>query len=313
MMKKLILFFGLLFLFTSCENILVKTLDIDDFDYEKQMAVSGTISSTDEELRILISENQAITDPLDGWNPLQDVDVSLFRGPALLGNLEFQPVAEEENDIDGVYTMDLSPINIDPGEYRLELNHPELGMATATTQVPNEVKIDDIVFQKDFGIAPNLLQRTDAIIITFNDPPEENYYQIKIENNATSFDTFIFEMDTIIYEDSPYIQLDVKEQNAQIGGNNILLTDVFFNGETYELVIYITDFSEEGVSEIIEDMRVSWEVLSKDKYEFDSSLELYFNSQGLGPFSEAVSVYNNVEGGLGVFAGVNQTFYDIPE
>ena len=312
-MKNLIIVsIALCFVLSSCENLLVKNLELEEFNYEREIAISGILASEEDEFRLLISENQAITDPFDQWEPLVDAEASLYKGETLVGELNYQEEATLENQVNGVFVLDIENEDISPGEYRIEVSHPELGTAMATSEVPQDVVLDEIVFEPDFGIAPNFLERSDGLIITFNDPPEDNYYSLSIESAAVKFDTFIFNMDTMIFENRPYISIDTNEPNAQLSGDLVLLTDDFFNGENHTITLYVTDFSEEGLEAIKDDLEIKWEVISKDKYEFDSSIELYYNSQGLGPFSEAVSIFNNIEGGVGIFGCLNRTFYKIP-
>ena len=311
MMKKIILFAAISSLIlTSCEDALVKTLELDDFEYEKQLAISGALFSTADEFKLLISENQAITDPFDEWEPARDATASLFKGEELIGDLKF---TENADFVDNLFRLDLQNIEIDPGIYRIEVEHPTLGMATAETEVPEDIELDQIEYIEDFGIAPNFLNKSDAIQVTFNDPPEDNYYSLRIEMDTVIMDTFIYEMDTIIYPVTPYLGVDSAEPNAQLLQDGILFSDSFFNGNEHTITLYLAGLEfEENVEEIIDALRITWDVISRDKFEFDSSLELYNNSQGFGPFTEAVTIYNNVENGIGVFSGLNRSFYPIP-
>lgn len=299
-------------IFTACEDALVKTLELEDFDYEKQMAISGALNSEADEFKLLISENQAITDPFDEWEPAVDATATLFKGTTIIGN----PTLVEGNPAEGpkdLFSLNLEGIDLDPGTYRLEVEHPTLGMASAETEIPVDVQLRDIEFSEDHGIAPNFLTRLDAVLVTFDDPPEDNYYSLRFELDTIIMDTFIFENDTIIYQEGLYLDVDTDEEGAQFINNGILFNDSFFNGTENTVTLFLAGLDYvENKQEVIDNLKITWDVISRDKFEFDSSLELYYDSQGFGPFTEAVSIFNNVEGGVGIFSGLNRSFYPIP-
>ncbi len=298
-------------LLTSCEDVLVKTLELEDFEFEKQLAISGALISTDDEFALLISQNQAITDPFDQWEPAVEATAVLYSGDTEIG----RPVLSENNPegLNNLFLLDLENIELEPGNYRLEVDHPTLGTAVAESEIPEDIQIDNIEFVEDFGIAPNFLSRSDAILVTFTDPPEDNYYSLKIESDSIISDTFFYGMDTLVYEYEPFLGVDSGEPGAQMIQDGILFTDDFFNGQEHMITLYLAGLEfEEAPEKIIESLHVTWDVISRDKFEFDSSLQLYDNSQGFGPFTEPVTIFNNIEGGVGIFSGLNRSFYPIP-
>lgn len=312
-MKNILLFSAaFIFVFTSCEDILTKNLELEEFDFEKQMAISGELNSLDDTFRLLISENKAITDQFGEWEALVDAEAFLYQEETLIGQLSLQEQPQNFEDEANIFELDLENIDLSPGEYRLEVTHPDYDMATATTEIPEDVPLVEIEYVEEYGIAPTSFEKSDAILITFNDPPEENYYNISLKYNESVLDTFISGTDTFYFVNQPYFDLDSRDPDAQVDYDNILLTDGLYNGEQHTVVVYVVNYSYDGFSEFIDDFQVSWEMLSKDQYDFNTSLMLYNNSQDLGPFSEAVSLYNNIDGGLGIFAGINRRLYDIP-
>jgi len=313
-MKKIILYsIAISFFFCSCEDILAKTLELEDFDFEKQMALSGTLISSADQFRLLVSENQAITSPRGDWQPLDDAMVSLYKDGSLVGELAFKAEADSVLEVDSVFVLDLENIDVTPGVFSIEVSHPDFPTASAASVLPSEIPLTEIVFEEDFGIAPNFLERTDAIHITFSDPPdEENYYSFTIDSDTITMDTFIWQNDTTIFERELYLSLDTNEPNVHLNGNTILFKDDFFNGQEHTISFYVLDSSGDGISEFIDDLEISWEVTSIEHFEFTQSLDLYYDAQGFGPFSEAVTVFNNVEGGVGIFSAINRAIYKIP-
>lgn len=313
-MKKIIIIsIAISFIFCSCQDILTKTLELEDFDFEKQLVISGTLISSEEEFRLLVSENQAITEPLNDWQALEDAQVSIYKDGSLLSELAFEANAGEENEVDSLFVLDLNNVDVEPGTYRVEVSHPDFPTATATSTLPEEIPITSIVFEEDFGIAPNFLERTDAVLITINDPAEEkNYYSFTIETDTIVLDTFEFLGDTTFVEQELFVDIDSAEPNIIFTGGKVLFNDDFFNGTEHTIIFYVNSFFGRDLSEFKDNMEIGWEVMSKEDFEFTQSLNLYYDSQGFGPFSEAVSLFNNVEGGVGIFSTINRTFYDIP-
>lgn len=312
-MKKIILYsIACSLILSSCEDLLTKTLDLEEFAFEKQLAVSGSLTSTEDQFRVLVSENQSITDPLGQWSPLSDAEVSLYRDGTLVEKLSFDENSGEEGGVDSLFVVDLDNVDIVPGEYRIEVLHPDFPAANATSILPQEIPLTEISFEEDFGIAPNFLERTDAVTITFNDPPEENYYSFSIESDSIAVDTFVFLNDTTIFENPIRVSLDTNEPNIVRSSNRILFSDDFFNGTEHTITFYVTDFSEDGIVDILDILDINWSVVSKEHFEFTQSLDLYYDSQGFGPFSEAVSLFNNVEGGVGIFSALNRKLYKFP-
>ena len=300
------LLLGCFLIFTSCENALVQTLELDEHNFEKQLAISGALVSSNDRFRLLISENQAITDPITEWEPARDATATLFQGDIPIGDFI-------NYSFNSYFFLDLDSIEVVPGFYRLEVEHPVLGKAVAQTEIPVDVKIEDIRYVKDYGIAPNFLTRSDAVVITIKDPPEDNYYRVKFDLEAVVYDTIILNNDTIINKSYPWINFDSNEPGVQGLNNGIIFSDEFFNGTDHTFAMYVKDFKEViEIEDWKDDIQIIWEVLSKDKYELDRSLALYNETQIFDTFSETVSIYNNIEGGVGVFSGMHRTSYTIP-
>lgn len=322
-MKKIILFALIsLFFFSACENILVKTLELEDFDYESQLVITGTLISNDSIFKLLISENRAITEPLYEWEPLEGAIATLYKEESSIGELTYNENSFIEEvwtgngwgEVSkGLYELELGNLDLSPGKYSIEVSHPNFDMATAESEIPESIPLKEIVFEEDYGISPNNLERSDAILITFDDPIGDNYYKFDTFSDSIRIDTFSFGGDTMFYERKLNLGIDTGEPNAVWAAGGILVNDDLFDEKEHTIVIYVQNyFSEDPVKDILDFVSLSWEVISKDRYDFETSYSRYDDSNDFGPFSEAVSIFNNVEGGLGTFSGTNRSFYKIP-
>ncbi len=306
------LYIGILVLFSSfflsCENLLVKELDLEDFDFERQMVISGVIDNEKEEFIFYVSENTAITESFSGpeESAIPDATVSLFKDDELIGSPEYF--------VDGsVYFLSLNGIELVEGEYSVEVTAPTLPEVKAKTSIPSEVPLTQIEYIEDAGIHPETLERADAVKITFDDPEGANFYGLNIIANelGTVMDTFVIGTDTTFFEYTPFINIGSNDPDVFLSRNGFLLPDDFFEGREKSVTLFLDSFGFD-ISENKESIVVSWENLSEEKYLFTRSLELYQSSGDFGPFSEAVSVYTNVENGLGYFAGSHLSYYDLP-
>jgi len=309
-MKNLYIAIPLLFslLFISCEDLLVKELELEEFDFESQLVISGVIDNNTEEIAIYVAENSAITSNYS--NPeesaVSDATVNVYKGSTLIGSPEYNP---DQN----IYFLSIAGSELTEGDYALEVSAGSFPDVRATTSIPNLVPLKEIEYIEDAGIHPNTLERSDAIIITFDDPDGKNFYGFNIISSQLGviMDTFIYNMDTTIFEYSPFIDIASNDPDVFLNDAGFLMPDDFFEGREKSITLFI-DAYDIDIAEIKEVLVISWENLSEEKYLFSRSLELYQNSGDFGPFSEAVSVYTNVENGLGYFAGSHRSFYSLP-
>jgi hypothetical protein len=144
--------------------------------------------------------------------------------------------------------------------------------------------------------------------ITFKDPvTEKNFYTVKIVEDAQ----FIFNNDTLSLTQELYY--DVVEQSLNVNGTGLeqLINDNFFNGKehTFDLKIYPRSHSF-GTQILEQHVRVFLLNVSEEYYKYftTKSLQEYTNGD---PFAQPVQVFNNIEGGLGIFAGYSQSVVEL--
>ena len=150
--------------------------------------------------------------------------------------------------------------------------------------------------------------------ITLTDPSRiGNLYELK-------FYVLIYYPDTL---DGKLIYYPTTQEVYAYSRNNdffnsdysseLIFTDELFDGKTYTaLVNYYNEFKDDGGdSTQITDYLSSYLVtelrsLSTDYFAFKSSYSRYQFSTG-DPFAQPVQVYDNIDGGFGIFAGFNST------
>lgn len=183
-------------------------------------------------------------------------------------------------------------------------------------------------------------------------PDIKNYYRISVTNSVTpyydydykedddeihfittgTYSTYFKSKDPILNngQNTNEILEELGITKPEMNVFNIFTDDLFQNGE-YTLDLYVPDFSrniignsnnyslyhpmtpkekEHLISEIYS-LHINLQAISEDLYAYYYSLQKYQQvSQSL---IEPIRVYNNIEGGLGIFGAVNELKYGVME
>jgi len=286
-MKKLFLISVVFVSFlAACEtNVDIKVPKGDD------MIVVDGVFHVDSTFIIRLSKSQYVLS--DSWqiNYLNNATVKLFKNNSFVENLQFSK--------DGLYFSPTLKCEFFK-EYSLEITAPEMKNATTKTQMPAPVTISSFtsVPKVDYGFRGR---------IKFNDPTEiANYYLIDAfyeykgqsweQGNGNPKDV-VYIYPLMLYSDDP--QIDANG----IVEEGITLSDNFFNGKPVELS-FEYDIWEGDTLQVF----VKLNSITRDHYLFLRSKSLQ-GSASDNPLAEPVQVYNNVDGGLGIFSGMSCSIY----
>lgn len=307
-MKKITIYISLLsillFSLYSCENLLIKDLELEDFDFEKQLVINASLNSTSDSLVVFVSENISILETEQNIVFLQGAEVDLYFEGQKIADLEIG----DDNRYYHYFDNNVRPV----GEYELVVKHANYKEARAITQIPEDIPILGLDYIEDAGFDPLQQIETSAVQIKFQDPPGDNYYSFQIFSDVIYTDTFIQGIDTFIFENEIYIETNIDDPNViNTQENDILLSDELFNGKEYVLNVKINNYNGIEPADLKDYITLKWEVLSEDYFNYQTSLNRYYQSADFGLFSEPVTIHSNVENGLGVFVGVNRKFIKI--
>ncbi len=291
---------------SSCENALVKDLDLeDDFDFEQRLGLSGTIyhqfdGEPDYEVSVLLlAESQSIVESPDQVVYYEGGEVNLFSSSGFVG--EFSELSFGRYA--GIDTTTSLSYDMPHDTYTVEVTHPTLGTAMATTEMPEPVYLTEITADS-IDVPPSEFSDLTPFLVTltFTDPPGENFYGIEVDRRTADTDDFTIRPRFASLNNPNLIWLD---------SGLVVFSDEIFDGSEYEVSFYI-DISVSGASlssltfeQIKSQLRIEWSCLSEDRYRFDVSHQNFVMTSDLGPFSEPVSLYNNIENGLGYFGASN--------
>jgi len=193
--------------------------------------------------------------------------------------------------------------------YSISAKHPSFDDVSATSSMPTKVEIANIDTStiSQFGYAE--LENK----ITFKDPEnEDNYYSLKLNFNRISviqFDTFPPDTSNDSWQLYYYSNESQFTDSWIYTPDGIMFSDEFFDGREYTLSIiserpYIYDNPFEMV--LSASIQYELESISEDVYLYKKSLEAQ-NQSNFDPFAQPVQVFNNINGGFGIFGGTTKS------
>jgi hypothetical protein len=278
---------------TSCEDFFIKDLEVPRQDLDNQVVVHAFISDIDTSIEFKIARNFGLDEISDEPESLIDnANIIIYEGD--------NPIHEISQNEDGRYKLDLEGKFGSGDNYRVEVEHPDYETAFVETNMPSFVMPESITFKKDGGFAdPSGEDDLDLMQITFSDPADEvNYYEFQVHQILIDSEEIIFGQDTFITETRYPDSYFTPDGNFEQGVSGFVLSDQLINGQTYTIQIMMN--SNQPLDTIpVEKLRVSWNCISKDHYEFVKTLQRYQTSVNFGLFSDPIAIYSNVQNGLG--------------
>lgn len=296
---------------SSCENLLIKDLEIDDTQFEKQVVVQAFVEANSDSIVAFISENESVLTPTTSIKFLEGASVQLFY--------EGNEIAILEQGSDGRYYHFFDSPLTDRGSYEILVSNTPFKDARASTILPEDRSISNLDFNYDVGTDPLDMSTVSEISFVINDEPGRDYYTINFSSTPISIDTFVFQPgDTTFQENTIFVypastQLDPSISTSGFQ-NDIIISDETFDGQSKEIKIRVLLDQNTNVpgyeDEVREVLRLGFTSHSEDSFKYSVSLDDYYQSGDFGLFSEPVSVYTNIENGLGVFAGRSKKIYN---
>lgn len=276
-----------LLLLTACE----KTIPLDIKDVKKKVVVNSLFFA-DSIIDVKLSASAQIAAG-QHTNPIQNAIVQLYKNGELVEELQEISMGQYKSthraEIESAYTLDVNT---------------SLGHVSATSTVPqpvqviklDTVQIANLVFESWIG-----LERVYNMKLTFVDPPEANFYILRVTaRDSATDDPYVYIPGGIFYYETDY-NAHGNEIDTELLVNTYIylkLPDEEFNGteKTYSFGFKPYNYGP--------GLLFSLEIYSLDAhfYHFINTLDIY-DWVMYDFFSEPINVHSNVEGGLGIFAG----------
>jgi len=288
-MKKillLLLFISIcLFLIYSCEKI----IDIDIPERERKVVLNSLITP-DSLVEIHLSESESILKAGFSMDIIENATVQLYENNSFVTRLLYTG--------EGCYvSSDFYPREENP--YRVEVSVPGKDPVSSSVLIPDPVKIISIdtnivIIDKEWAEL--------QVRLKFVDPKEiENYYIVKAKayGKEPENPALFGPMNVYLESESPIISQYGKPE----GG--LVFSDKLIDGSTHELSfdLYFYPYGSDSLSTLIHFYLQS---ISESYYYYVVSKAMQEELTD-NPFAEPVQVYNNIEGGLGIFGAYSSS------
>jgi len=284
-----------LFMGATCERPV--DLQIEDPDARIVLSSAFTLG---EKVKVSVSKTQSLFD----YSPpeyLADAAVSLYQGNELIEELVL--VVPSQERIRPYYTSvffePLSAIT-----YTVKAEVSGFKDVFAHSFIPESVPISQLEISGLLESPGSETYRTlyeYDVLLNFEDPQkEDNYYHLNIFQELLEYH-INEDGDTIINKTWQRAEIHVDSpdavSDAMIGGVLLKNNPLEENGYNFHLGIEIAPEFQ-----LIGKVFVELRTVSKEYYLFYSTFSRRQN-QSNGPFSEPITVFNNIENGQGYFAG----------
>lgn len=267
--------------------------------FEGSKLVVNSLICPDSIIRVHVSTSSAMGQPI---THLEDVELTLYENGLEVGVFFYDTL--------GWYQNVFYPCA--GNSYKLVANSPSLGKLEANTSIPflpqnlsgTYYKISDVPIS-DNGIVKYF--ETESKVVFLDDPLIENYYEL-------GQNKFLYQQ---TQEKDPSL---LSDGDLSYNPRNYYCSDALFNGQEKTFILckggYVslspfgTFFHDENYQRLIKScsqeyylFRKSW---TKHLYNqntvdvLDDPLQILF-------YGDPVTMYSNVVGGYGVFAGYSQT------
>ena len=294
----ILLFFGVFFA-TSCEE----PVDLDIATQEPQIVVNSTFLPG-QPFQVSVSKSKNILAP-EADEYINDAIVRIFSNGEALEELQLKhfrhPLYQSR-----ITTPESGKV------YRLEVSVPGKELVVAEDIVPFPVTLDDISLDtiEIIGEADERVYKVE-ITVNFEDPiGAQDYYHLSLFNQLGTEDRENESMNGFDGEEEvgttlmPLSPLESDNANPAVtfhyeeGG--VLFNDETFDGQKTTLKFYsLLNLQEAGkYGEVVGFLRT----VSRPYYLYHSTLSLQIANKDR-PFVEPISVYSNIENGLGIFSG----------
>ncbi len=318
----------------GCET----TVEIDIPRYPAQLTVNA-LFNPDSVWQVELTENRYILDTAQ-FASVPDAEVRVLQGGQTVAVLDY--VGDDRFTGSSIYRATNRRPQADQ-DYTLDVEHATLGrlLANSRTTSPQKLKeatIDTLDIRLDSDTDNN--SKAYAMTILIDDPPEENFYSVSFierydgfvgdgefgsEDYKVWFQNFTTRIS--IQSDDPVIDSPFDDYRVEL-----MFRDVSFNGEQYALKVYVPyfwSFSFNG--SVLQDSafdrqgnlaRVPGDTVNqftfyallrtttKEYYDYHYTRDLQASVEN-NPFAQPVQVLNNIEGGLGIFAGYSQVEQEV--
>ncbi|XOV94282.1 MAG: DUF4249 domain-containing protein [Bacteroidota bacterium] len=293
----------------GCETI----IEVELPSQEPELVLNSYFG-TDTTFIVTLHESKGILDASHDFKVVQGATIQLYAENQLIGTFTESSVTPEYGNEWEYYALDHYP---EAGvNYSIVASRSGFKAVEAQDAIPLEKTNPSVENFKDVSDGEYYGDRKYQLTYSFNDPPGEDFYEVFLYAEMPEYE-FYRDADTSYYSLIGYRKNRIyyEEIGAELNefqDNSVdptLFSDELFDGRKYthtiEAYIYFHSQNKDNTIKLYFEVKH----VSEAYFRYKKSFKLQLDSDG-NPFAEPAPVYNNVEGGLGIFAGYGiETIY----
>lgn len=290
--------------FTSCFSCMTKTYDIELDEYTPHLAVE-CIFNDGEPFMVVITATRSNTYTENKRDTIKDAEVNVYEDGIFIGNLKWTETNTYRANIyfaDGFGIFTNPDVILEVGKrYRIEVSAPGYDPVYAESVIPEKSNLS-------YEGHTHLIEEPNEMHIF---PAQILKVFLRMQNPDTIRHYFFFVTmrprweDLIDYHRYPMINDPILGITTQHDGSSfgyVLFSNEFIKEDHYDFQVKLSQSDTTKLQGYPKSF-YHLATLSEEAYQYFETLELY---PELDPrFSEPVWIFSNVEGGAGVFAGIN--------
>ena len=288
MKKKIIYIILFSLILSSCREII--PIDVTK---DQKLVLNGILQKN--KVEALISKSIGINQTGDDVEYINTAELKLYEGRQLIAQIPYNDTL----NIAGYYSLSGLDLKYNT-DYTLVVKSANYDSVSATTQIPEEPQLGDIVVSSqtltDFDYSyPTYLFGIEII----DDKNQDNYYGITDSVTYMQLD-YIWETNkdtSYLIKSNLYMQ--TQDPANELDNYKIMFTDELFNGKKYTFKVNIEKYQFYYNDTVTVEFQVYG--LSKDYYLLKKTSYLQSNQDELSMLLGAtpVQIYTNVQGGFG--------------
>jgi hypothetical protein len=270
-------------LLSSCEQLIS---EIDAPQTEPKLVVYSVISPQDSVIEVKVHKSNPLFSNVN-YQSYDNRFPPVINATVLL-NGEGQSVTIPYDEEFEAYHIDRSAINIKMGGYyEIKVMAPGFSQVAAECTVPEQMPPDLEI------TGTGLTEETGMV---------EWYFEFRFKDIPGIGHKYLVNASVIHYD--PWMEESYNYFPGFKQGNHLISDKLndgsYFNYKTYPIVPQYLDTNN---------IWISLSIIDENYYQYVQSV---YNFQNDNPFSEPTPIYSNIEGGLGVFAGMNSILKAVP-
>jgi hypothetical protein len=275
---------------SGCETVI--TLDIP---VSEPKLVVNCLFSADSVWRARITESQHVLD---------NAPTKAITNASVQVLVHGSPVETLQHLGSGTYAGGFMPL---PGEsYEIRVTAPGYDEVHATDIVPQATEI--MALDTAMVTSEGMLYMECRLKFT-DDGSQANFYKVDITGQwwEYEYDHFGNVIDSFMYVEPLYFEANdvILGGDGLFSGLSAIFSDDLFQGKVITAPLLVSGYYFTGSPDQNMRLIISLSSVSESYYLYSTTLSRSWDASG-DPFAQPVQVYNNIEGGYGIFAGFSR-------